>query len=180
MGRPVKISDGLYEELRIRSDNEGLTLQHALQRKLDEGDTTIAQLTNEQKQLQESLQQKKKESVSLKEEGTASSRKLSSRANEIERLRAQLQSTKGQCDQLAEQKLELSAELQQAEEEQRQGAERAERNRKILQTVGIILTALAAAELLYQLWNYWKKRQEERGQPGAPQPQLSGVSSLWM
>jgi len=177
MAKPVKISDGLYEELRIRSDNEGLTLQDALQGKLDEGHTRIAQLTNEQKQLQESLQRKNKEFVSLKEEGTAISRELSSRAEQIERLRAQLQSTKARRDQLTEQKLELSGKLQQVEEEQQQRAERAKRNKKILQTVGIIAAALAAAELVYQLWDYRKKRREERGQPAAPQPQVSAVSS---
>lgn len=177
MAKPVKISDGLYEELTIRSDNEGLTLQDALQCKLDEGHTTIAQLTNEQKQLQETLQRKKKEFVSLKEEGTASSRKLSSSADEIERLRVQLQSTKGQYDQLTEQKLELSAKLKQVEEEQQQRAERVKRNTKILQTGVIIVAALAAGELLYQLWEYWKKRKEEREQPIAPRPQVSGVSS---
>jgi len=177
MAKPVKISDGLYEELTMRSENEGLTLQDALQGKLDEGHTTITQLITEQKQLQETLQRKKKEFVSLKEEGTASSRKLSSSADEIDRLHVQLQSMKGQCDQLTEQKLEFSAQLQQVEEEQQQRAERVKRNTRILQTVGIIIAALVAGELLYQLWEYWKKRQEEKEQPIAPQPQVSGVSS---
>lgn len=177
MTRPVKISDGLYEELKIRSENEGLTLQDALQCKLDEDDTTITQVINEQKRLQETLQRKKKEFVSLKEEGTASSRKLSSSADEIDRLRVQLQSTKGQCDQLTEQKHELSAQLQRVEEEQQQRAERVKRNTKIFDTVVVIATALVAAKLLYQLWEYWKKRQEEKEQPIAPQPQVSGVSS---